>query len=66
MIRVNDKWDVPWQEGMTVSDVLAACEFTHHHIVVSVDGTVVPPDEHATWMLNDGDRVQVIHIIGGG
>jgi sulfur carrier protein len=66
VIRVNEKWDIPWQEGMTVSDVLAACEFTHHHVVVSVNGTAVPPEQHAFWPVADGDRVQVIHIIGGG
>ena len=38
MIRVNDKWDVPWQEGMTVDDVLQACDFTHHYVVVSING----------------------------
>ncbi|MGC9334197.1 MAG: sulfur carrier protein ThiS [Anaerolineae bacterium] len=66
MIRVNDKWDIPWQEGMAVDDVLVACRFTHHQIVVSVNGTLVPRDQHADWPVADGDRVQVIHIIGGG
>ena len=41
MIRVNDKWDITWQNGMTVQDVLEACEFTHHHIVVSINGVLV-------------------------
>ena len=66
MIRVNDKWDVPWQEGMTVGDVLAACEFTHHHIAVSVNGTLVPPGEYASQPVADGDEVKAVHIIGGG
>lgn len=66
MIRVNEKWDVPWSEGMTVDDVLRACDFTHHYIVVSINGTVVPPDRHGEQPVADGDRVQVVHIIGGG
>ena len=66
MIRVNDKWDVPWREGMTIGDVLRACDFTHHHIVVSINGTVVPPDRHDEQPVADGDQVKVIHIIGGG
>jgi sulfur carrier protein len=66
MIRVNDKWDVPWQKGMTVQGVLKACEFTHHQIVVSINGTLVPPDEYATAPVVDGDQVKVVHIIGGG
>jgi sulfur carrier protein len=66
MIRVNDKWDVAWHEGMTVNDVLSACEFTHQHIAVSINGRLVPPTDYATALVADGDRVQVIHIIGGG
>jgi sulfur carrier protein len=66
MIRVNDKWDVPWQPGMKVNDVLVACEFTHHPIVVTIDGTLVPPDDYASQPVADGQKVRVIHIIGGG
>jgi sulfur carrier protein len=66
MIRVNDKWEVPWQASMTVQDVLVACNFTHHHIVVSVNGKLVPPGEYATQPVADGDEVKVVHIIGGG
>ena len=65
-VRVNDKWDIPWQEGMTVRDVLTACEFTHHPIVVSVNGTLVPPDAYDSHTVAEGDQVKVVHIIGGG
>ena len=66
MIRVNDKWDIPWHLGMTVSEMLKACEFTHHHIVVSINGILVPPAEFATQVVADGDQVRVVHVIGGG
>jgi thiamine biosynthesis protein ThiS len=66
MIRVNDKWDIPWQDGMTVDDLLEQCGFTHHYVVVTIDGTAVPPDHHADHPVKDGAEVQVIHIIGGG
>jgi sulfur carrier protein len=66
MIRVNDKWDLAWRPGMTISDVLAARRFTHQHIVVSLNGVLVPPQEHSTRTVCDGDRVTVVHIIGGG
>ncbi len=74
MVRVNDRWDVPWHEGMTVGDVLAACRFTHHYVAVSINGVLVPPVPHASGgpvrhaaqPVADGDQIQVIHIIGGG
>jgi len=82
MVRVNDRWDIPWHEGMTVGDVLAACGFTHHYVAVSINGKLVPPAPqasggpvphasggpvpHAAQSVADGDQIQVIHIIGGG
>jgi sulfur carrier protein len=66
MIRVNDKWDIPWQEGMTVRDLLTACEFTHHHIVVSINDTLASPEDYAKQPVADGDQVRVVHVIGGG
>ncbi len=66
MIRVNDKWDVPWRDGLTVQDVLDACAFTHRTIVVSVDGHLIPAERYADQTVADGAVVRVIHVIGGG
>jgi thiamine biosynthesis protein ThiS len=66
MVRVNDKWDIPWQPGFTVNDVLVALKFTHRQIVVSVNDSLIPPDEYATRPVADNDQVKVIHIVGGG
>jgi thiamine biosynthesis protein ThiS len=66
MIRVNGKWNVTWQHGMTVKDILEACGFTHHQIVVSINGTLVSPGEYDIQPVADGDQVHVVHVIGGG
>ncbi len=66
MIQVNDKWEIPWQAEMTVQDILLACKFTHQQIVVSVNGTLVPPDADGTQQVADGAQIRVIHVIGGG
>ena len=66
MVRVNNKWDIPWQQAMTVKNVIESCGFSHHHLVVSVNGKLVPPDEYAKHQVADGDQVRVVHVIGGG
>lgn len=66
MIRVNDKWDVEWREGLTVRQVLKACGFTHRQVVVSVNGTLVTPGEYETTVVSDAATVRVVHIVGGG
>jgi len=66
MIHVNDKWDLAWQPGMAITDVLRACGFSYPHVVVSLNNALVPPTEYATQPVADGDEVKVIHIIAGG
>ena len=66
MIRVNDKFDVEWQEGMTVDCLLEILKFTFPMIIVSVDGKVVPRDEYETTRIEDNDKVKIIHLVAGG
>jgi len=65
-MRVNDKFDVEWQEGMTVSSILEVLNFTFPMIIVSVNGKVVPKSEYGTTTIEDNDEVRVIHLIAGG
>ncbi len=66
MIRVNDKFDVEWEEGTTVASILEVLKFTFPMIIVSVNGKVVPKSEYRTTTIEDNDEVKVIHLIAGG
>ena len=66
MIRVNNKFDVEWQEGMTMDSLLKILKFTFPMIVVSVNGKIVPKSDYATTVIEDNDQVKVIHLIAGG
>ena len=71
MIRVNNKFDVEWREGMTVNSILEILKFTFPTIIVSVNGKVVPRSEYGTTTaeslaIEDNDEVKVIHLIAGG
>ena len=66
MIRVNSKFDVEWQAGMTVNSILEVLKFTFPMIIVSVNGKVVPRSEYGTTTIPDNSEVKVIHLIAGG
>ena len=66
MIRVNNKFDVEWQEGMTVDSILEILKFTFPMIIVSVNGKVVPKSEYGTTTIQDNAEVKVIHLVAGG
>lgn len=66
MIRVNDRHELAWREGMTVSDLLERMDYSYHQIIVKVDGEVVRRPAYDTYSLPDGADVKVIHLIAGG
>ncbi len=35
-------------------------------VAVEVNGAIVPRGQHATHALHDGDRIEIVHALGGG
>jgi len=66
VIRVNDKFAIEWEEGMTVARLLGRLKFSFPLIIVSIDGVLVPKGEYATRQVPDGAEVKVLHMTAGG
>jgi thiamine biosynthesis protein ThiS len=66
MICVNNRDEITWEKGLTVSALLERFHYTFPHIIVKIDETVIPPVEYSTCAIPDGANVWVIHLIAGG
>jgi sulfur carrier protein len=66
VIRVNDRDEIEWEEGLTVSALLARFRYTFPHIIVRIDGQLIRREEYPTHAIPDGADVRVIHLIAGG
>ena len=64
-VTVNDE-PRDLREGATVADLVTALGLGPRRVAVEVNRTVVPRAEHAAWRLAAGDRVEIIHFVGGG
>jgi sulfur carrier protein len=53
-------------EGSTVADLVRTLDLGARRFAVEVNQGIVPRSEHAGHVLRDGDRVEVVHAIGGG
>lgn len=53
-------------EGTTVRDLLVRLGLGGGLVAVERNGEVVPRAEHPNTALNDGDRLEVVHFVGGG
>lgn len=56
----------PLSEPLTLAQLLDQLGLTGKRLAVEVNRDIVPRGEHATHALRDGDRVEIIHAIGGG
>jgi thiamine biosynthesis protein ThiS len=50
----------------TVADLAAWLELPSFGSAVELNGAVVRKAEHADTELNDGDRLEVVRLVGGG
>lgn len=53
------------EEGTTVTALLALLDLGGP-VAVERNGDVVPRAEHPTTVLAEGDKVEVVHFVGGG
>ena len=65
MITVNDD-KLEWHEGMTVTDILAAKQYTFKMLVTKINNTLVKRSDYDTTLVPDQADVKVIHLISGG
>ena len=50
----------------TVADLVATLGLGPRRIAVEVNRAVVPRADYGATALRDGDRVEIIHFVGGG
>ena len=52
--------------GTTVARLLDELDLAKHHVAVEVNLELVPRGRHAEHLLADGDRVEIVTLVGGG
>lgn len=53
-------------ETISVTQLLAENGYAQRRVAVEINHEIVPKSEHTQRQLRDGDRVEVVHAIGGG
>ena len=64
-IRLNGE-DYLLDQGVTVAALIDRLALKGRRLAVEVNEEVVPGSRHAEHRLEEGDRVEVVHAIGGG
>lgn len=65
IIKLNGR-DFLWEEGMTIEDIMNKNKFIFPKIIVKINGKHIEKEDYSTTIVNDGDDVQMIHLLAGG
>ena len=50
----------------TIADLLSHSGYAERRVAVELNQRIVPRSAHASQLLQEGDRVEIVHAIGGG
>ena len=53
-------------DALTLRGLIERLELGGKRLAVEVNEEVVPRSQHAEYRLHEGDRVEIVHAIGGG
>lgn len=56
----------PVGDGTSLATLLQEQGLAERRVAVEVNGEIVPRGRHAEHALNPGDRVEIVHALGGG
>ncbi len=53
-------------EGATAAELVELLELTGRRLAMEVNGDILPRSRHDGHRLTAGDRVEIVHAVGGG
>ncbi len=55
-----------YPDALSLAELLALLDLAGKRLAVEVNGEVVPRSRHSEHILQAGQRVEIVHAIGGG
>ena len=52
--------------GANVADLLQSLELADKPVAVEVNLQLAPREQHQSWVLAEGDELEVVTLVGGG
>ncbi|MEQ1662826.1 MAG: sulfur carrier protein ThiS [Thiobacillus sp.] len=52
--------------SLTLSQLIDAMALAGKRIAIEKNGDIVPRSQHATTLLDDGDKLEIVVAVGGG
>ncbi len=53
-------------DGINAAELIESLGLARRRLALEVNGEIVPRSQHASRALSKGDRVEIVHAVGGG
>ena len=53
-------------DGTTVAELLHQIGVSRERVAVELNADIVPKAEYEKQLLSDGDKIEIVHFVGGG
>jgi sulfur carrier protein len=50
----------------TLQSLLESLDMTRGRVAVEINQEIIPRSQHSQRLLHDGDKIEIIHAVGGG
>ena len=64
-IQLNGK-KVVIKSNYSILDLLKKYKLNNKKVAIEHNGTIIPKSNYSKKFLNDNDKVEIVHFIGGG
>jgi sulfur carrier protein len=66
MLIVLNGDSVETADGSTVETLLQRLGISRERVAVELNADIVPKGNYEKQLLSDGDRIEIVHFVGGG
>jgi thiamine biosynthesis protein ThiS len=64
-IQLNNR-PYPWRDGATIGSIMAENNYDFCGIIVKINEALIEEDAWTHSIVSAGDKVEIIHVFGGG
>ncbi len=64
-VRVNGN-EIELPTAVSIEQMIRLVDIPQNYLAVEVNAIVVPREDHGRHLIDDGDEVEVVTLVGGG
>jgi len=64
-ILLNNKPETIF-DGLTIKKLLEQKNIQNEYFAVEINQKIIPKSDHSSYLIKDGDKIEIITAIGGG